>query len=280
MSSLPMDYPSDQWVHTESKLPEGWLQAPGGYFLPGKLSGVADSMEKRQKETRLNTPPADLTIPLGMRHCELPTGDYPLEFWGRFVREEDTDTGESKRWAHLLLYAIIDTNPEHDTSLPETDENYGMYGKEMYLLYTIGHTLVYHDEDATCRGGVRVKVADFPRKNIDFPSSDEDPDLEPCDACTPRDYRIASEDEFFKLEVTWYSYTPCQTADKLIRSLYRDPRCETCRHKPHENRRCPCRCANYREAPRTLSTPGRNLLEGARDTEPEIAKAMGMKKRL
>ena len=233
----------------------------------------------------MNTPapPLDLTIPLGMKYYELPTGDYPLEFWGIFVNEEDTDNGERNRWAHLQLYRIIDSNPAHDDSLSPDDENRGMYGKEMYLLYTIGHTLVYHDEDAACRGGVRVRVADFPRKTADFPLTDEDPDLEPCETCNPADYRLASPGDYFKLEVTWYSYTPCQTADKLIQSLYREPRCDkvNCRHKPHENHRCRfCGCTAYREAPRTLSTPGRNLLEGARDSEPEIARAMGIKRRL
>jgi hypothetical protein len=228
--------------------------------------------------------PADLTIPNGMKFYELPTGDYPLEFWGRFIHEEDTyevtSSRESRRWAHLLLFAAVDTNPAHNLDLPPEDEDYGMYGKELYLLYTIGHSLVYHDQDSACRGGARVKVADFAKKNVDVPFSEDDPDLEPCEVCEPADYHLAPPDEIYKLEITWYSYTPCQSADKLIRSLYRDPRCERCRHKPHEQRRCYCKCATYKEAPRTLSTPGRNLLEGARDQEPEIARAMGMKKRI
>ena len=225
--------------------------------------------------------PPDLKLPLGMMHYELPTGDYPLEFWGRFIHEVDTDNGERVRWAHLLLFRIIDTNPEHNSSLKEEDEDRDMYGKEMYLLYTIGHTLVYHREDAPCRGGVRVKVSEFGRKSADFPREEDDPDLEPCDVCSPRDYHLSGPDDFFRLEITWYKYYPCQTADKLIRSLYRDPRCVNCRHKPHEGRKChDCRCTNYQETPPVLSTPGRQLLDEVRDAEPEIARAMGTKKRL
>ena len=225
--------------------------------------------------------PLDLKLPAGMKLYELPTGDYPLVFWGRFLEEEDTDDGKRKRWAHLMLFGIIDTNPAHDSSLPPEDENYQMYGKTMYLLYTIGHTLVYHDEDAACRGGVRMRVSEFSRKTADFPHGDDDPDLEPCEECSPGDYHSAAPGDFFRLEITWYSDTPCQSADKLIRSLYRDPRCSNCRHKPHEGRRCyQCTCPQYKEAPRSLSGPGRNLLEKVRDQEPEIAKAMGTKRRL
>jgi hypothetical protein len=226
--------------------------------------------------------PADLTLPAGMKYYELPTGDYPLVFWGRFLDEEDTDDGKRNRWAHLKLFEIIDTNPSHDSSLKESDENREMYGRKMYLLYTIGHTLVYHDEDAACRGGVRMRVSDFPRKTADFPLTEEDPDLEPCETCNPADYHSASPEDFFRLEITWYTVVPCQSAGKLIRSLYRDPRCENCRHKPHEGKRCyQCStCTQYKEAPRSLSGPGRNLLEKVKDQEPEIAQAMGMKRRL
>lgn len=226
--------------------------------------------------------PHDLTLPAGMKYHELPTGDRPVIFWGKFLEEEDTDDGKRPRWAQLKAFRIIDTNPEHDSLLPDSDENKGMYGKEMYLLYTIGHTLVYHDDDAACRGGVRMKVSEFSRKTADFPRGEDDPDLEPCDECLPRDYRLASGDDIFRLEVTWYTVIPCQNAGKLIRSLYRDPRCENCRHKPHEGRKCyQCStCPGYREASRTLSGPGRNLLEKIRDSEPEIAKAMEEKKRL
>ena len=226
--------------------------------------------------------PLDLKLPFGMKYHELPTGDYPLAFWGRFIHEVDTEGERSRRWAHLKLFGIIDTNPAHNSSLKDDDENKNMYGKEMYLLYTIGHTLVYHDEDSACRGGVRVQVSDFPRKTADFPRKNTgDPDLEPCEVCMPRDYRLASPGDFFKLEVTWYTPIPCQSAKKLIESLYREPRCDkvTCRHKSHENRKCHvCGCASYREAPPALSTPGRQLLDEVRDSEPEIAKAMEVKR--
>jgi|SRR5882724_3071261 len=228
----------------------------------------------------METFPENLTLPPGMKYLELPTGDNPLVFWGKFLHEVDTDDGNRNRWAHLQLYKIIDTDPSHDDSLPGEDENRGMYGKQMYLLYTIGHTLVYHDKDSSCRGGVKMRVSEFARKSADFPRSGDDSDLEPCEKCSPPDYRQASPDDLFRLEITWYSYTPCQSASKLIVSLYRDPRCAVCRHKPHGHKCWTCGCATYREAPRMLSVPGRELLEGVRDTSPDIAAAMGAKRRL
>ena len=227
----------------------------------------------------METFPENLTLPAGMKYHELPTGDNPLVFWGKFLHEVDTDDGNRSRWAHLQLYKIIDTDPSHDSLLKREDENHDMYGKQMWLLYTIGHTLVYHDKDSSCRGGVRMRVSEFARKSADFPLSEDDPELEPCEKCSPSDYRHASPGDFFRLEITWYSYTPCQSATKLIQSLYRDPRCAVCRHKPHS--KCwTCGCTTYKEAPRTLSVPGRELLEGVRDTEPDIAAALGAKRRL
>jgi hypothetical protein len=229
----------------------------------------------------METFPEDLTLPAGMKYHELPTGDNPLVFWGQFIHEVDTDDGNRSRWTHLQLYKIIDTDPEHGESLSGFDENARMYGREMYLLYTIGHTLVYHDKDSSCRGGVKMPVSDFARKTADYPLSEDDPDLEPCEKCSPADYRQASKDDLFRLEITWYSYTPCQTADKLIQSLYREPRCAACRHKPHAAKCWTCGwCTTYREATRMLSAPGRELLEGVRDTDSDIAAAMGAKRRL
>lgn len=213
-----------------------------------------------------------LSIPQGMKHYELPAGEETLDFWGRFIYKVDTESGERSRWAELRLYKIIDTNEDHGAFLDPDDEDFDMYGKELWLLYTIGHTLVYHELGSTCNRGIVVAAGDFPERA-------EDPEqLEPCEYCHPSDWTLAHAEDQYELEITWYSYTPCQTADKVIRSLYREPRCRNCRDKPHEGVRCHrCGCGSYIEAPRTLSIPGRRLIEQVKRLDPEIAVAAARK---
>lgn len=220
-------------------------------------------------------PPAGIEIPKAMRHYELPVGEETLEFWGRFVDDVDTDSGDRARWAELRLYRIIDTNPAHDDSWPYDDGFKGTFGEQIWLLYTVGHSVAYHDLYG-CNKGVVMKVADFPDR------AESVNDLEPCPDCRPPDWRSTDSEAELRLEITWYTYTPCPTAARLIESLYRDPRCanSSCRHKPHENRRCACGCSKYTEAPRTLSIPGRRLIEQVRNSEPEIAEAMARTRRL
>ena len=213
-------------------------------------------------------PPEGLTIPQGMRYCELPAGEEGLEFWGRFLDKVDTDSGDRLRWAELRLYKYLDTNPEHDDSWDLDDGFRGTYGQEIWLLYTVGHSLVYHAADSSCNRGVRSKVSEFPAANADHE------DLEPCEQCSPADWETVNPDEEFRLEITWYSYTPCATGEAVVRSLYRPPSCKNCRDKPHEGVRCrSCGCTSYAEAPRMLSIPGRRLIEQVRKIDPDIARS-------
>lgn len=218
----------------------------------------------------------------GMAWHQLPADGHPVEFLGRFLRSVDTDDGERTRWAELRLYRIIDTNLAHSAALPATDENRDMYGKQMWLLYTIGHSLVYHAADG-CTRGLRLPAGEFPAR-----AREEDLDnLEPCPVCRPPDWDSADPGTELRLEVTWYSYTPCQSAEKVIRSLWREPRCVNCRHKPHKGTTCrhagpsgTCTCADYAEAPRQLSQPGHNLIEEVRRVDPLIDTAAGQANRL
>lgn len=191
-----------------------------------------------------------LEIPAGMRHFELPAGEETLDFHGRLLGSVDNDRGDRPRWAELRLYKILSSG-----------------GEEMWLLYTVGHTMIYHAAGAECNKGIAVRAGDFPQRA-------EDPDgLEPCTTCAPPDWQDADGEELFELEVTWYTYTPCPTADKVLDALRREPRCKHCAHKPHEGYRCGCACESYEEAPRTLSVPGRRLVEHVKHRDPEIAKA-------
>lgn len=193
--------------------------------------------------------PAGITLPEGMKEYKLPAGKEKLEFWGRFLDKSDTDSGERLRWAELRLYKIIGT------------EKGDGWGVQSWLLYTIGHSLVYHTLDSACNRGIRARVRDFPGKNEDWA------DLEPCPGCSPPGLPgINDGDDEFELEITWYSYARCQDPGDVIRAL---SRCETCRHKPHESR-CRCGCEDRSEV---LSAPGRRLIEQVRDLDPEIHKA-------
>jgi hypothetical protein len=219
-----------------------------------------------------------LDIPVGMKHHELPTSKGTIEFWGRLIDETDTDNGDRQRWAELRLYKILDTNPEHDEHAFGEDQD--MFGKEMWLVYTIGHTLVYHEMGSPCNRGIEASVAEFPSKTADFPEGPDDPDLEPCEECRPLDYHEADDEDLYELEVTWYRHIPCQSAEKVIRSLYREPRCEACRHKPHETRRCRCSCTRYVESTPMLSIPGSRLISKVKSKDPEIARAAAVKTKL
>jgi hypothetical protein len=144
-----------------------------------------------------------------------------------------------------------------------------MFGQEMWLLYTIGHSLVYHDLHASCRGGKPVAAQEFPERAEDPAGTVACPD------CTPEDWETAPGGKVFRLELPWYTAVPCQTPGKLINALYRKPRCLNCGDAAHGDfARCRrCGCADYREAPRRLSVPGRNLLDKVSKLDPDIAKA-------
>ena len=213
----------------------------------------------------------------------LPVEEGTIELqYGKFIDSVDNDRGERPRWAEIRLYKYVDADPGHDESLPEDDEDYAMFGKQRYLIYTIGHTVIYHEHGSECNKGVPVRAGDFPLLGTDrAPVRSEHPeDLDPCEVCEPGDWRAASEDTLFELEVTWYKFFKCKTGDDVLMALRKDPKCRHCWHKPHESRTCWCRCDMYEEGPRPLSVPGRRLVEQVRRKDPEIARAAAKKMRL
>jgi hypothetical protein len=161
-----------------------------------------------------------------MKHFELPIGEKTLDFSGRLLYTVNNDRGDRPRWAELRLYKVL--------SEAEDDEP-----RLIWLLYTIGHTLVYHTPRSRCRKGKLTAVRHFEEVA-------EDPDnLEPCGVCDPPDWEDAGDGTLFDLEVTWYSYTPCPTPGKVYDAL--------------------CRPGTSQ-----LSAPGRELLEGAQQADPEL----------
>jgi hypothetical protein len=203
----------------------------------------------------------DFVIPQGMQKHELPTREETLEFTGKLIHTEDNDQGDRPRWAELRLYRIIITDPEND-----------LYGQEMWLLYTVGHTMVYHSASG-CNRGILLPVEDFEEQA-------EDPGgLEPCVRCRPAPWDEVPDGTPLRLEVTWYTYTPCKTPEMLYSSLCRDPQCKNCGDKPHKTYACSCGCEDYEEAPRVLSVPGRRLWEQASRLDPDIGRAAPRKVR-
>lgn len=226
---------------------------------------------------------AALNIPRGMKYIQLPVEDGFIELeHGSLIEMVDNDRLGRPRWAEIRLYKYIDADPGHNDGLPEDDDDFAMFGKQRYLIYTVGHTVVYHQLDSECNKGVPLTAADFPGlASGDCEIRTEHPsDLEPCERCRPAAWQDVPGETAFEIEVTWFKYFKCKTGDDVLLALRKDPKCRHCWHRPHEHRSCWCRCESYEEGPRPLSVPGRRLVEKARRKDPEIARAAARKIRL
>lgn len=212
---------------------------------------------------------SDLQIPAEMEYLVLPAEHGgSLKFWGRYIDNVENDREGTPRWAELQVYYYVDTNPAHDGKLPESDPDREMYGRRGYLLYTKGHSVLYHEAYSPCNFGVTVKVRDFTTRS-------EDTDiLRPCPECNPGDWRTADPDDEFDLEITWYRFIKCQTADIFIEKLRKEARCKACWHRPHPGSACTnCRCTKFTPADRPLTIPGSKLVDQLRGRDPDIARA-------
>lgn len=187
---------------------------------------------------------------------ELPTNDSPLVFDGYFMDDLDNGGGDRPRWAVLYLYRWL----QQDT------------GNLGYILYTIGHSLIYHANNGECGKGEAHAAREF--ENLHAEGRIEDPEeLEPCEKCQPADW-FADLDAEFEVEVTWYKYALCRDADELLLAGRKEAQCRNCWCKPHKGKRCAaCACEEYQEAPRPLSIPMQRLLAKVR-TDADIAAAI------
>ena len=193
---------------------------------------------------------------------ELPTNDAPISFEGWFIDSLDNGGTDRLRWAELHLYKW----------LPKDSDQLG------FILYTIGHSLVYHVFNGECGKGEAYPVADF--WTLYDQGTIEDPgDLEPCDKCHPPDWHGAPQDRKYEIEVTWYKWTACRDAGELLLAGRKEARCRNCLCRPHESRQCvTCTCEEYSESPRPLSIPMQRLLAKVRGLDADIMKAMREKK--
>lgn len=224
---------------------------------------------------------SELMIPEGWTYYKLPATKEKLEFWGTFIDAVDNDSGERLRWAELRLYKYVDSNETHNAELPADNPWRNRYATKVYLLYTIGHSLVVHENGTLCsHKGIKTPVRAFPQNNEDYR------DLENCPSCTPGfpGWETASKttpDAAFELETTWYSYTECPAAADVLLALRKPPACKHCEHKRHPDRDCKeCGCGDYAEGPRFLSSPGERLVKQVSAVDPEIAAASQARRRL
>lgn len=188
----------------------------------------------------------------------LPTNDIPIDFLGRLVGELDNGGGDRPRWAVLQLYRW-------------QPRDGGPLG---YVLYTIGHSVVYHEPDSACGKGVAVKVG-----SIETITSEPFEDLMACPECSPEDLADLDDDDKVEMERTWYKWVKCATDDELLLALRKEARCRKCFHRPHAGYHCAtCRCEEYEEAPRPISSPGARLLALVRPQLPSLIEAMNEKK--
>lgn len=190
----------------------------------------------------------------------LPTNDSPITFDGHFKADLDNGGGDRPRWAVLYLYDWLQQD-----------------GKLGYILYTIGHSLIYHVNNGECGKGETHFAREFEALHaegrIEHPE-----DLEPCERCRPDDW-FADLDAEFEVEVTWYKWAACENADKLLLAGRKEATCKNCRlgcsslSKPHRSKCTGCSCEEYEEAFRPLSIPMQRLLAKVRG-DPDIAAAI------
>lgn len=186
---------------------------------------------------------------------ELPAGDVTLILpGGEFIEEVDNDRGDRPRWAQIQLWTC------------RLDES------KWYLIYTIGHSVIYHENESPCGKGIPVPVPEFPLLGTPgmTTATEAAEDLEACERCRPGDWRDAGDGDTFDVEYTWYRYQWCRDAAAVLDGLRREAKCRSCFHKPHRNRNCWCKCREYAEAPRVLSIPGRTLVEKARRLDRDL----------
>jgi hypothetical protein len=224
-----------------------------------------------------------LTIPKGMKQITIDSMP-PTEFHGKLLGVVDNDRHGRPRWAELELYRYVDTDPEHvryidDGGLyndpPIVDEANSTYGKEMYLLHTMGHSVVYHRADSECNKGITIPVEQF-AKRAEFPD-----DLEPCPECRPPAFADLDDDEELALEILRHLIHSCRNADSVLERLKRPskmtcPQCNGHRSFPEFTRQVcdKCRGRGFVGGPLQLTAPGARLIEIVKWKDEDIMRAV------
>lgn len=193
-----------------------------------------------------------------MNTISIETMDGTLEFHGKLLGVVDNERRGRPRWAEIELYKYVDTDESHISANPELNT----YGKQLYLLHTMGHSVVYHAVDGDCNKGILVPVEDFGNR-AEFPG-----DLEPCEDCNPDPWYDATPGTMFELEVLRHLIYKCRTAEDVMVRLRRPPR------------RIGTRDVHFTAEPAVLSSPGQRLVELVKYKDDDIRRAASRTVRL
>lgn len=230
-----------------------------------------------------------LAIPSDMKLIHIHTMDGTIELHGRKLGVVDNERRGRPRWAEIELYRYIDTDISHvvnvkgadgetlidpDTNEPVINEEATTYGKVIYLLHTMGHSVVYHRHDGDCNRGIAVPVDEF-EDRAEFPE-----DLEPCEDCSPIDWRDVPAETIYDLEVLRHLIYPCKNPEAVLERLRRPskvtcPQCHGDRSYPQSTRAVCQKChgRGYVSGAQQLSAPGMRLVEMVKWKDDAIRQA-------
>jgi hypothetical protein len=145
----------------------------------------------------------------------------------------------------------------------------------MFLLHTLGHSVVYHSTDGDCNRGIKVPVEEFAAR-AEFPEDE----LEPCTRCYPPLLGDVEPGTRLELEILRHTVTKCRDADAVVERLKRPSKetCWQCHGKrvfpPYTRQLCgECSGRGYINGDPVLSAPGQRLLELVKNKDTDIARA-------
>jgi hypothetical protein len=212
-----------------------------------------------------------LIIPDDMKLIRIETTDQPQEFYGRLLGVVDNERHGRPRWAEIELYRYVDTDPAHISDNPDLNT----YGGQMYLLHTMGHSVLYHRHEGDCNKGIAIAAEDFPNR-AEFPR-----DLEPCEECEPDNWKAGPATTIFDLEVIRHTIKKFRNAEAVLDGLRRRYKivCDQCNGAgsfPPFTRQLCDRCHGRREieGPPLLTAPGIRLVEQVKWKDREIREAI------
>lgn len=213
----------------------------------------------------------ELTFPADMHPLEIETSEGILSFHGKHLGTVDNERDGRSRWAELELYKYVATDPEEmiESRVLGTVQT---YGRQVYLLHTMGHSVLYHKKGG-CNKGVLVPVEEFPVR-AEFPEF-----LEACPDCRPPAWSAMPDGTVMELEVVRHLIYKCATATDLLAELRRPGKksCPECGGRERCDR---CRGKGWVPGPPVLSAPGARLIEMVKYKDEDIRKASAATRRL
>jgi hypothetical protein len=215
----------------------------------------------------------ELTFPDDMGPLEITTSEGTLTFHGKHLGTVDNERDGRPRWAELELYKYMSTDPD-EVIESRVLGNVKTFGRQMYLLHTMGHSVLYHKKNG-CNKGVLVPVGDF-AKRAEFPEY-----LEPCPECRPPDWSTMDNETVMELEVIRHLIYKCATAVDLLAELRRPGKksCPGC-GGVRGGQCVRCRGKGWVPGPPTLSAPGARLVEMVKFRDEDIRKAASTTRKL